>query len=122
MAKKLRRTGLKSYDIDSLGGGVLELGAINADGYQFVVFDGVARYAFGDDNHFKPHVFYRAGADDKSTELPASVIGKGFTPVTLTPDGKQLYSLGNPSGGPDEFAISNLDGSGRKMLASPIRA
>ncbi len=51
-------------------------------------------------------------------ELPASVLGKRFSPVTMSADGKQLYSLGNPSGGPNQFAISNLDGSGRKMLAS----
>lgn len=109
------------YDIDSLLGSVNELGSINADGYSFVVFDGVVRYAYGDDNNFKPHAFYRASADAKWTELPAAVVGKSFTPMTLTPDGKQLYSLGNPSGGPDEFAISNLDGSGRKVLASNPR-
>jgi len=32
-----------------------------------------------------------------------------------------VYTLGNPNGGPDEFAISNLDGTGRKVLAANPR-
>lgn len=109
------------YDIDSMSGSVTELGSVNADGYQFVVFDGVARYAFGEDNNFKEHAFYRAAAGDTWTELPASVVGKSFKPEMISPDGKHVYALGNPSGGPDEFTISNLDGSGRKVLASNPR-
>ncbi len=109
------------YDIDSLSGNVTELASINADAYEFLVADGVVRYTWGEDNNFKEHAFYRASADDKWTELPATVVGKSFSPIRLSPDGKQLYSMGNPGGGPDEFAISDLDGGNRKVLASNPR-
>ncbi len=109
------------FDIDSLSGSVKQIGSINADGYDFVVHDGVARYAYGADSNLKDHVYYRAGADADWTELPDSVIGRQFVPQAISPDGKHVYSLGNPSGGPNELAISNLDGSGRKVLASNPR-
>ncbi len=109
------------FDVDAVSGGVNEIGSIDADGYDFVLHEGVARYAVGGDNNLKEHVYYRATANDDWKELPSSVIGKQFFPQALTPDGKKLYSLGNPSGGPDEFAISNLDGTDRKVLASNAR-
>ena len=109
------------FDIDSLSGNVREIGSINADGYNFVVHDGVARYAYGMDNNLKDHAYYRAGADADWTELPTSMIGRQFVPQALSPDGRKVYSLGNPSGGPNELAISNLDGTDRKVLASNPR-
>jgi dipeptidyl aminopeptidase/acylaminoacyl peptidase len=109
------------YDIDARSGNVTELAAINHDGYEFVVHDGVVRYAYGEDNNLKDHVYYRAGADQVWTELPETTIGKRLRPQGLSPDGKLLYSLGNPGGGPDELAVSNLDGNARKVLASNPR-
>ena len=109
------------FDIDSLSGSVHEIGSINADGYSFIVHDGVARDAYGKDSNLKDHVYYRAGADADWVELPTGVIGRQFVPQALSPDGKQVYSLGNPSGGPNELAISNLDGTGRKVLAANPR-
>jgi dipeptidyl aminopeptidase/acylaminoacyl peptidase len=109
------------YDIDARSGNVDELAAIDKDGYSFVVHDGVVRYAYGEDNELKNDVFYRAAADQPWTELAETVVGKRFIPQALSPDGRQLYSLGNPSGGPDEFAVSNLDGTQRKVLASNPR-
>jgi dipeptidyl aminopeptidase/acylaminoacyl peptidase len=106
------------FDIDAGNGNVKELASINADGYDFVVHDGVVRYAFGTDNQMQDHVYYRADAGQKWEELPQSVIGKHFVPIRLTPDGRKVYSLGSISGGPNEFAISNLDGTDRKVLAS----
>lgn len=109
------------FDVDATNGNVREMASIDADGYDFVVHDGVARYAFGGDNNLKDHVFYRASADAGWNELPVSAIGKHFVPSRLSADGKKLYSIGNPGGGPDELAISNLDGSERKVLASNPR-
>ncbi|HEX6832195.1 MAG TPA: prolyl oligopeptidase family serine peptidase [Rudaea sp.] len=109
------------FDVDATNGNVKELGSIGADGYQFLVHDGVARYAFGQDNNLKLHVFYRASADQAWTELPASVVGKDFTPQAISADGTKLYSVGNPDGGPNVLAISNLDGTDRKVLASNAR-
>lgn len=109
------------FDVDAINGNVQEIGSINADGYDFVIHDGVARYAYGQDNNLKDHVYYRAGADKDWTELPANVIGKKFQPYAISSDGGKLYSLSNPSGGPDELAISNLDGTERKVLASNPR-
>ena len=109
------------FDVDAVTGNVKEIGAINADGYDFLVHDGVARYAWGQDNNLKDHVYYRAGADKDWTELPASVVGKQFQPYAISADGAKLYSIGNPDGGPGQFVLSNLDGSGRKVLASNPR-
>ncbi|MBU6200002.1 MAG: S9 family peptidase [Xanthomonadaceae bacterium] len=109
------------FDIDAVSGSVQQLAEIDQDGYDFLVFDGVARYAWGEDNNFTEHAYYRAGTGEKWTELPAAAVGKSFRPLTLTPDGKQLYALGNPDGGPNQFAISNLDGSQRKILAANPR-
>jgi dipeptidyl aminopeptidase/acylaminoacyl peptidase len=109
------------FDVDAGNGNVRELASINADGYDFVVHDGVARYASGQDNNLKDHVYYRATAGDDWTELSADLIGKSFRPLQISPDGKHVYSLGSISGGPDELAISDLDGSNRKVLASNRR-
>jgi len=109
------------FDVDAGSGSVHEIASINGNGYDFVVHEGVARYAFGSDNHLKDHVFYRASADADWVELSASTIGKQFVPRAISPDGKKLYSTGNPTGGPNELAISNLDGSDRKVLASNPR-
>ncbi len=109
------------FDIDAVSGSVKELGEINQDSYDFVVHDGVVRYAYGEDNNLAEHTYYRADANQPWTELSRSVLGKHFTPYLLSADGTQLYSIGNPTGGPNEFAVSNLDGSGRKVLASNPR-
>lgn len=109
------------FDVDANNGFVKQIGEIDADGYDFVVYDGIARYASGEDNELEEHTFYRAGADQSWKELPRSVLGKHFVPWRMSEDGKQLYSIGNPDGGPNQFAISNLDGSGRKVLASNPR-
>src|SRR5579885_1538300 len=107
--------------INADSGTVTELARIGEDGYDFIVHDGVARYAYGLDNHFKEHVFYRAAADRPWTEQPAAVVGKRMYPLRISADGTHLYSLGNPAGGPDELAISNLDGSERRVLAGNPR-
>jgi dipeptidyl aminopeptidase/acylaminoacyl peptidase len=109
------------YDIDSRTGTVKKIGGIGEDFYNFVVHDGVVRYAFGADAALKEHVFYRPGPDVKWVELPASAVGKSFAPMELTADGSQLYALGNKEGGPNVFTISALDGSDRKILASDPR-
>ncbi len=109
------------FDVDAGNGNVNEIASIRADGYEFVVHDGVARYAFGSDNNLRDHVFYRASANVDWMELPPAVIGKQFVPRAISADGKKVYSTGNPTGGPNELAISNLDGSERRVLASDSR-
>jgi dipeptidyl aminopeptidase/acylaminoacyl peptidase len=110
------------FDIDARNGNVTDLATIDKDGYEFLVHDGVARYAWGVDNDLKPHVFQRADAQQKWQELAEAVVGKHLEPLRVSPDGKQLYALGNPAGGPDELVVSNLDGSERKVLAGNPRA
>ena len=109
------------FDIDARSGNVTELASIGNDQYEFLAHDGVVRYAWGGDNELKNHVYYRANAEQNWQELPEAVVGKRFEPLRISADGKQVYTLGNPSGGPDELAISNLDGSERKVLASNPR-
>ena len=109
------------YDIDAGSGAVVELGEIHADFYRFVVHDGVVRYAYGTDSNLRDHVFYRADAEQAWKELPPNSIGRVFEPQEISADGTKLYSIGNPSGGPNQLAISNLDGTDRKVLASNPR-
>jgi len=109
------------FDVNAITGGVNEMASIDEDGFDFVLHEGVVRYAYGTDNNLKDHVFYRASADKPWAELKREVIGKEFTPTALSADGKKVYSYGNLSGGPNEFAISNLDGTERKVLASNPR-
>jgi dipeptidyl aminopeptidase/acylaminoacyl peptidase len=110
------------FDINAVNASVTQIAEIEYDGFDFLVdHAGVVRYAYGQLNNLEDVVYYRAAADQPWTQLPESTIGKRFAPYQFTPDDKQLYSLGNPSGGPSEFAISNLDGTGRKVLASNPR-
>ncbi len=109
------------YDIEAVTGSVKKIGEIGEDGYQFVVNDGVVRYAYGYDNDLKEHVFYRSGADDHWTELARNVVGASFAPQAISADGKHLYSIASTNGGPDAFVISNLDGTDQKILASNPR-
>jgi len=109
------------FDIEASTGSVKELGEIDEDGYQFIVHDGAVRYAFGEDNNLKEHLYYRAEASGHWMELPVAVIGRHFEPLAISADGAHLYGLGNPTGGPDELTISNLDGTNRKVLASDPR-
>jgi dipeptidyl aminopeptidase/acylaminoacyl peptidase len=109
------------YDIEAVTGSVKKIGEIGEDGYQFVVHDGVVRYAYGDDNDLKLHVFYRSGPEDHWNELPRSVVGASFAPQAISADGKHLYFIGSMNGGPDAFLISNLDGTDQKVLASNPR-
>jgi dipeptidyl aminopeptidase/acylaminoacyl peptidase len=109
------------FDVDAVTGNVKEIASISADGYQFIVHDGVARYAYGTDNNLKEHTFYREAADQPWNELSPDVFGRHFFPYELSADGRKVYTNGSVSGGPDELAISNLDGTDRKVLASNPR-
>ena len=109
------------YDIEAVSGSVKQLGEIDEDGYQFVINDGVVRYAYGYDNALKEHVYYRSGPDDRWNELARTVVGASFEPRRISADGTHLYSIGNPNGGPDAFVVSNLDGTDAKVLASNPR-
>ncbi len=109
------------YDINAVAGSVKLIGEIGQDDYEFVIHDGVARYAYGYDNALKEHVYYRAGPDDHWTELPHAVVGAWLMPNRISNDGQHLYSIGNPNGGPDAFMMSNLDGTDSHVLASNPR-
>ena len=76
-----RRIARMIFDIDAVNGSVNEIGEIDKDGYDFVVHDGVVRYAYGSDNNLEGHVFYRAGADQTWTELPRQRDRQAFRPA-----------------------------------------
>jgi dipeptidyl aminopeptidase/acylaminoacyl peptidase len=109
------------FDVDTANGSVKELASIGADGYDFVLHNGVVRYAYGSDNYLRDHVYYRASADQDWGELSPSVIGRYFVPLALSADGKKVYSSSSIDGGPNQLAISNLDGTDRQVLASNAR-
>jgi dipeptidyl aminopeptidase/acylaminoacyl peptidase len=111
------------FDVNAVNASVTQIAEIDKDGFDFLVdHAGVVRYAYGQLNNLQEVAYYRAAADQPWQQLAESVIGKHFEPYQMTADDKQLYSLGNPTGGPNEFAISNLDGTQRKVLASNPRS
>ncbi len=91
------------YDIEAVTGSVKKIGDIDEDGYQFVIHDGVVRYAYGEDNNLKEHVYYRSGPDDHWNELARAVVGASFAPQAISADGTHLYSIASASGGPNAF-------------------
>lgn len=109
------------YDVDTISGAAKLIGEISLDGIEFVVHDGVARYAYGTTDKNENVVYYRDAEAKEWTKLDAAKIGKSFTPLRLSADGSKVYSLSNPDGGPNAFAISRLDGSAREVLASNPR-
>lgn len=109
------------YDVDASSGAMKEIGEIGVDGMEFVVHEGVARYAYGYDSSYRYVVYYRAGAEQPWTQLPASVTGKFMRPLRISDDGTRLYALQSLRGGPNQLVVSNLDGSGREVLAADPR-
>lgn len=107
------------YDVDSTTGRAVQMGEIGEAGMSFVLHNDVARFAYGSnqDDPYQLDVYSRDSASSPWKKLPPSVTGKRMVPMHISADGTHLYSLYSATGGPDQFVVSNLDGSDRKVLA-----
>lgn len=105
------------YDVDAATGNALLIGEIDRGSMNLLPWDGVARIASGLDDQNEAEGF--VSTNGKSwTQLPASVVGKTFVPLHVSADGAHFYALSSLDGGPDELVEFNIDGTGRKVLAS----
>lgn len=104
------------FDVDAETGSAVSMGSINDDGMQFVVYDGVARIAYGVDDQNKPLLFERDSKDQPWRKLTLSA--RTAIPLRISADGNQVYWRYSVDGGPDTLAVSNFNFSGLKILAS----
>ena len=105
------------YDVDTSTGHTVEIGEIAHGNMQLLPHDGVARIAFGEDDHLETEAF--SSADGKHwTRIPDNAVGKYYEPLKISADGQHLYALSSMDGGPNALVESKLDGSDRKVLAS----
>jgi dipeptidyl aminopeptidase/acylaminoacyl peptidase len=105
------------YDVDADSGQAVQVGGIGQGGLEFLVHDGVARIAYGQDGQNKDVAFM--SSDGRHwTPLAKSAIGDRFQPLRIDADGEHLYALSSMNGEPEALVECNLDGSDRKVLAS----
>jgi dipeptidyl aminopeptidase/acylaminoacyl peptidase len=105
------------YDVDTATGHTVEIGEIAHGNMRLLPHDGVARIAFGEDDHLETEAF--SSADGRHwTRIPDKTVGKYYEPLKISADGQHLYALSSMDGGPNALVDSNLDGSDRKVLAS----
>ena len=105
------------YDVEAESGHAIKIGEINHGSMNLIPYGGVARIAAGEDDQLNTEVF--SSTDGKTwTRIPDAVAGKVFNPLRISDDGKLLYALSSMDGGPNQLIECNLDGTGRKVLAS----
>lgn len=105
------------YDVDAASGHAIKIGEINHGSMNLIPYGGVARIAAGEDDQLNTEVF--SSTDGKTwTRIPDAVAGKVFNPLRISDDGKLLFALSSMDGGPNQLIECNLDGTGRKVLAS----
>ena len=105
------------FDVNSVSGKAVEIGKIYRAGMDFVVHDGEARLAWGQNDTAENVVFVSEGKDKDWKQLPESVTGKLMKPLYISKDGSELYSLFSAKGEPTTLVVSKSDGSDRKVLA-----
>lgn len=104
------------YDVDGESGDAVSIGDINQFGMQFFAHDDIARIAYGMDDQNKPLLFAR---DDKDRPWhKVTVSAHSIIPLQISDDGTQVYWKYSADGGPYALAVSNLDLTGLKILAS----
>lgn len=104
------------YDVDASKNTRHLIGDIGVDGMSFMIgADGMAHFAFGDNNDFDYVVYHREGSGWR--QLDRAQTGRSFSPITYTPGGQGIYASYNPDGGPSMLVEQGEDGSNRAVLA-----
>jgi hypothetical protein len=104
------------YDVDATKNARHLIGDIDVDGMSFMIgADGLAHFAYGDDNGFNYVVYHRERSGWR--QLDSSDTGQTFYPLTYTPGGEGIYASYSADGGPTELVEQAENGSNRTVLA-----
>lgn len=104
------------FDVDTSNGKAVQIGKIEHGGLDFLVHDGVARYAYGAPGNGVTLETWTS--DGKGQPWHKLAVSGQLRPLRLSADGSQLWSLYSANGGPEVLAVSKPDGSDLKVLAS----
>ena len=104
------------YDIDAVKNTRKLVGDIDVGNMSFFVGDdGLAHFAYGNNNKFE-YVVYRRQANGWA-KLDHSLTGRYFKPLALMPDRQHVYAAYSAEGGPDALVEQTENGGERKTLA-----
>ena len=106
------------FDVDTVSGYPVEIASIDKGNMRFVVADGKPWFAEGVNDNNDPAVYRTTDAGKTWSLMPASVVGKGWSPLVLSPDRRHVYALDGADGGPGRLVEARLDGSESRVLAS----
>ncbi len=106
------------FDVDTVSGYPVEIASIDKGNMRFVVADGKPWFAEGVNDNNDPVVYRTTDAGKTWSLMPAGVIGKGWSPLALSPDRGHVYALDGADGGPARLVEARLDGSESRVLAS----
>jgi dipeptidyl aminopeptidase/acylaminoacyl peptidase len=106
------------FDVDTVSGYPVEIASIDKGNMRFVVADGKPWYAEGSNDNNDPVVYRTTDAGKTWSLMPASVVGKGWSPLALSPDRQHVYALDGSDGGPGRLVEARLDGGESRVLAS----
>jgi dipeptidyl aminopeptidase/acylaminoacyl peptidase len=105
------------YDVDTSTGAAALMGRIDKGDMQFVMHNGVARFAIGSpDAGATVNTYTRDNKEQPWRLMPDTVTGKALVPVRISTDGNRMWSIHSADGGPEQLVSSKLDGSDRKVL------
>lgn len=105
------------FDVDTVSGYPVEIASIDKGNMRFVVADGKPWYAEGSNDNNDPVVYRTTDAGKSWSLMPAQVVGKGWSPLALSPDRQHVYALDGADGGPERLVEARLDGSESRVLA-----
>jgi dipeptidyl aminopeptidase/acylaminoacyl peptidase len=102
------------YDVDATTSSRKLIGDIGVSGMNFMIgADGLAHFAYGDDDSYDYVVYHREG----SGWSKLSIGNSGFEPLYFTPDNKRIYASYSANGGPESLVEQDENGADRKVLA-----
>ena len=105
------------YDVDAESDStkIVTIAKINMTGMHFLLHDGVALIAYGEDDQNKRVIMSRTDKD-----LPWQKVSTDayLTPLRISGDGAQVYWQMSAKGGPYALAVSKLDLSDMKVIAA----
>jgi dipeptidyl aminopeptidase/acylaminoacyl peptidase len=94
---------------------IVTIAKINMFGMHFLLHDGVALIAYGEDDQNKRVIMSTTGKDLPWQKIPADAY---LTPLHISDDGTHVYWQMSAMGGPYTLAISKLDLSDMKVIAA----
>jgi dipeptidyl aminopeptidase/acylaminoacyl peptidase len=105
------------YDVDAESDftKIVTIAKINMFGMHFLLHDGVALIAYGEDDQNKRVIMSTTGKDLPWQKIPADAY---LTPLHISDDGAHVYWQMSAKGGPYTLAVSKPDLSDMKVMAA----